>query len=133
MARVALVTVNGGAMALGHPIGASGTRVFVTLLHEMIRRDAKKGHATLCIGGGMSIAMCVARLILSTETNASGPPPAARFVGHERWRYHHRWRSASRIPTRNATGPAREPIIASQTAPDRSGRSGILRCLRTPS
>jgi acetyl-CoA C-acetyltransferase len=55
------VNVNGGAIALGHPIGASGTRVFVTLLHEMIRRDAKKGLATLCIGGGMGIAMCVQR------------------------------------------------------------------------
>jgi len=55
------VNVNGGAIALGHPIGASGTRVFVTLLHEMIRRDAKKGLATLCIGGGMGIAMCVER------------------------------------------------------------------------
>ena len=55
------VNVNGGAIALGHPIGASGNRVFVTLLHEMIKRDAKKGLATLCIGGGMGIAMCVAR------------------------------------------------------------------------
>ena len=55
------VNVNGGAIALGHPIGASGTRVFITLLHEMIKRDAKKGLATLCIGGGMGIAMCVAR------------------------------------------------------------------------
>ena len=55
------VNVNGGAIALGHPIGASGTRVLVTLLHEMIRRDAKKGLATLCIGGGMGIAMSVAR------------------------------------------------------------------------
>lgn len=55
------VNVNGGAIALGHPIGASGTRVAVTLLHEMIRRDAKKGLATLCIGGGMGIAMCFAR------------------------------------------------------------------------
>lgn len=53
--------VNGGAIALGHPIGASGTRVLVTLLHEMARRDAKKGLATLCIGGGMGIAMCVER------------------------------------------------------------------------
>ena len=50
-----------GAAARGHPVGASGTRVFVTLLHEMIKRDAKKGLATLCIGGGMGIAMCVAR------------------------------------------------------------------------
>ena len=55
------VNVNGGAIALGHPIGASGTRVLVTLLHEMQRRDAKKALATLCIGGGMGIAMCVAR------------------------------------------------------------------------
>jgi acetyl-CoA C-acetyltransferase len=55
------VNVNGGAIALGHPIGASGARVLVTLLHEMGRRDAKKGLATLCIGGGMGIAMCIAR------------------------------------------------------------------------
>lgn len=53
--------VNGGAIALGHPIGASGTRILVTLLHEMVRRDASKGLATLCIGGGMGIAMCVER------------------------------------------------------------------------
>ncbi|HEY8580103.1 MAG TPA: acetyl-CoA C-acetyltransferase [Beijerinckiaceae bacterium] len=56
-----IVNVNGGAIALGHPIGASGARVFVTLLHEMQRRGAKKGLATLCIGGGMGIAMCVER------------------------------------------------------------------------
>ena len=55
------VNVNGGAIALVHPIGASGTRIMVTLLHEMKRRDAKKGLATLCIGGGMGIAMCVER------------------------------------------------------------------------
>ena len=55
------VNVNGGAIALGHPIGASGTRVLVTLLYEMQKRDAKKGLATLCIGGGMGIAMCVER------------------------------------------------------------------------
>ena len=55
------VNVNGGAIALGHPIGASGTRILVTLVHEMIRRDVKKGLATLCIGGGMGIAMCVER------------------------------------------------------------------------
>ncbi|HEX3953942.1 MAG TPA: acetyl-CoA C-acetyltransferase [Stellaceae bacterium] len=55
------VNVNGGAIAIGHPIGASGARVLVTLLHEMQKRDAKKGLATLCIGGGMGIAMCVAR------------------------------------------------------------------------
>ncbi len=53
--------VNGGAIALGHPIGASGTRVLVTLLHEMKRRDVNKGLATLCIGGGMGIAMCLER------------------------------------------------------------------------
>jgi acetyl-CoA C-acetyltransferase len=57
----AMVNVNGGAIALGHPIGASGARVLVTLLHEMQKRDAKKGLATLCIGGGMGIAMCVER------------------------------------------------------------------------
>ena len=55
------VNVNGGAIALGHPVGASGARVLVTLLHEMQRRDAKKGLATLCIGGGMGIAMCLER------------------------------------------------------------------------
>ena len=53
--------VNGGAIALGHPIGASGTRILVTLIHEMIKRDVKKGLATLCIGGGMGIAMCIER------------------------------------------------------------------------
>ena len=57
----AIVNVNGGAIALGHPIGASGARVLVTLLHEMARRDAKKGLATLCIGGGMGIALTVER------------------------------------------------------------------------
>lgn len=55
------VNVNGGAIALGHPVGASGARVLVTLLHEMGRRDAKKGIATLCIGGGMGVALCVER------------------------------------------------------------------------
>lgn len=55
------VNVNGGAIALGHPIGASGCRIFVSLLHEMIRRDAKKGLATLCIGGGMGVALAVER------------------------------------------------------------------------
>ncbi|MEH2511684.1 acetyl-CoA C-acetyltransferase [Nitrobacteraceae bacterium AZCC 1564] len=57
----AKVNVNGGAIAIGHPIGASGARVLVTLLHEMQKRDAKKALATLCIGGGMGIAMCVER------------------------------------------------------------------------
>lgn len=55
------VNVNGGAIAIGHPIGASGARILTTLLHEMQRRDAKKGLATLCIGGGMGIAVCVER------------------------------------------------------------------------
>ncbi|MDC0514128.1 acetyl-CoA C-acetyltransferase [Pelagibacteraceae bacterium] len=55
------VNVNGGAIALGHPIGASGTRILVTLIHEMIKRDVRKGLATLCIGGGMGIAMCIER------------------------------------------------------------------------
>ena len=57
----AKLNVNGGAIALGHPIGASGTRILVTLLHEMQKRDAHKGLATLCIGGGMGIAICVER------------------------------------------------------------------------
>ena len=57
----AKVNVNGGAIAIGHPIGASGARVLITLLHEMGKRDAKKGLATLCIGGGMGVAMCVER------------------------------------------------------------------------
>ncbi len=56
-----IINVNGGAIALGHPVGASGTRILVTLLHEMKRRDVKKGLATLCIGGGMGIAVCVER------------------------------------------------------------------------
>ena len=58
---VAKVNVNGGAIALGHPIGASGARILVTLLHQMRRQNAKKGLATLCIGGGMGIALCVER------------------------------------------------------------------------
>ncbi len=57
----AKVNVNGGAIAIGHPIGASGCRVLVTLLHEMQRRDAKKGVAALCIGGGMGVSMAVER------------------------------------------------------------------------
>ncbi len=55
------MNVNGGAIAIGHPIGASGARVLNTLLYEMKRRDAKKGLATLCIGGGMGVALCVER------------------------------------------------------------------------
>ncbi|MGH9798878.1 MAG: acetyl-CoA C-acyltransferase, partial [Blastocatellia bacterium] len=53
--------VNGGAVALGHPIGASGARVLTTLLHEMIRREAKRGIASLCLGGGNAVALAVAR------------------------------------------------------------------------
>jgi acetyl-CoA C-acetyltransferase len=59
------VNVNGGAIALGHPIGASGARVLVSLIHEMTRRKAKKGLATLCVGGGMGIAMCIERNFLN--------------------------------------------------------------------
>jgi acetyl-CoA C-acetyltransferase len=55
------INVNGGAIALGHPIGASGCRVLVTLLHEMMRRDAKRGLASLCIGGGMGVALALER------------------------------------------------------------------------
>ena len=57
----AKVNVNGGAIALGHPIGASGARILTTLLYELKRRNAKRGLATLCIGGGMGIALCVER------------------------------------------------------------------------
>jgi acetyl-CoA C-acetyltransferase len=55
------INVNGGAIAIGHPIGASGCRILVTLLHEMQKRDAKKGLASLCIGGGMGVALAVER------------------------------------------------------------------------
>ena len=55
------VNVNGGAIALGHPIGASGARILVTLIHEMLKQNKKKGCASLCIGGGMGIAICVER------------------------------------------------------------------------
>ena len=55
------MNVNGGAIAIGHPIGASGCRILVTLLHEMQRRDSKRGIASLCIGGGMGVALCVER------------------------------------------------------------------------
>jgi acetyl-CoA C-acetyltransferase len=55
------VNVNGGAVAIGHPIGASGARILVTLIHEMMRRDAKKGVAALCLGGGNSVALAVER------------------------------------------------------------------------
>jgi len=55
------INVNGGAIALGHPIGASGCRVLVSLIHEMNKRDAKKGLASLCIGGGMGVALAVSR------------------------------------------------------------------------
>jgi acetyl-CoA C-acetyltransferase len=57
----AKINVNGGAIAIGHPIGASGCRILVTLLHEMIRRDVKKGLASLCIGGGMGVALAIER------------------------------------------------------------------------
>mgnify|MGYP003724274629 CR=1 FL=1 len=56
-----IVNVNGGSIAIGHPIGASGTRILTTLLYEMEKRDSKKGLVTLCIGGGMGIAMCLER------------------------------------------------------------------------
>ncbi len=67
------VNVNGGAIAIGHPIGASGARVLVTLLYEMGKRGAKKGLATLCIGGGMGIAMCVERGSGSAPDKKSRP------------------------------------------------------------
>jgi acetyl-CoA C-acetyltransferase len=55
------INVNGGAIAIGHPIGASGARILVTLIHEMIRRDARRGLASLCIGGGMGVALAIER------------------------------------------------------------------------
>jgi acetyl-CoA C-acetyltransferase len=55
------INVNGGAIALGHPIGASGCRILVTLIHEMLARDARKGLATLCIGGGQGVALAIER------------------------------------------------------------------------
>jgi len=55
------VNVNGGAIAIGHPVGASGARILITLLHQMKRSGAKKGLATLCVGGGMGVALCVER------------------------------------------------------------------------
>ena len=58
----AKVNVNGGAIAIGHPIGASGARILTTLLHEMQRTSATKGLATLCVGGGMGVAMCVEKI-----------------------------------------------------------------------
>jgi acetyl-CoA C-acetyltransferase len=58
---VSKVNVNGGAIAIGHPIGASGCRILVTLLHEMKRQNAKKGIASLCIGGGMGVALTIER------------------------------------------------------------------------
>ena len=56
-----MLNVNGGAIAIGHPIGASGARILVKLLHEMLKRNARKGLATLCIGGGMGVALCLER------------------------------------------------------------------------
>lgn len=70
------VNVNGGAIAIGHPIGASGCRVLVTLLHEMIKRDAKKGLATLCIGGGQGVALA----LTIRSANTSSSPTACRLV-----------------------------------------------------
>jgi acetyl-CoA C-acetyltransferase len=58
---MAKVNVNGGAISIGHPIGASGARILVSLLHEMVRRDVRRGLATLCVGGGMGVAMAVER------------------------------------------------------------------------
>ena len=86
------VNVNGGAIAIGHPIGASGARVLVTLLHEMKRRDAKKGLATLCIGGGMGVAMCVERALTAglrrhcAASRRCRKPDPERDQGGTAWR-----------------------------------------------
>ncbi len=81
------VNVNGGAIAIGHPIGASGARILVTLLYEMQRRNAKKGLATLCIGGGMGVAMCArTRLSALAKTKALSllPLPSSSMTGEGR-------------------------------------------------
>ena len=75
------VNVNGGAIALGHPIGASGCRILVTLLHEMQRRDARKGLATLCIGGGQGVALAVER---PERITRRGADIRARITGRDR-------------------------------------------------
>src|SRR3546814_10981211 len=78
-----IVNVNGGAIAIGHPIGASGARVLTTLLHEMKRRDARTGLVTLCIGGGMGIALCIERSASWSGTMAFHRRPDERRVGRE--------------------------------------------------
>ena len=97
----AKVNVNGGAIALGHPIGASGARVLMTLLHEMQRRKAKKGLATLCIGGGMGIAMCVERAVAAEPAQATPPSPHAHRLSVRRAGH---WGAS---PTIRASSPAR--------------------------
>ncbi len=77
------VNVNGGAIALGHPIGASGARILVTLIHEMIKQDKKKGCAALCIGGGMGIAMCIERKPSEREWRGTWRSAPAR----PKWRW----------------------------------------------
>ena len=94
----AKVNVNGGAIAIGHPIGASGARVLVTLLYEMGKRDAKKGLATLCIGGGMGIAMCVERVTFVARRTITSRLPLAPMPGrdsHASARHGHRHVRAS--------------------------------------
>ena len=83
-----IVNVNGGAIAIGHPVGASGARVLNTLLFEMKRRGAKKGLATLCIGGGMGIAMCVSAIEMNRRAgrragSITRPPPRRVVKGRE--------------------------------------------------
>jgi acetyl-CoA C-acetyltransferase len=68
------INVNGGAIAIGHPIGASGARILVTLIHEMMRRDAKKGLASLCIGGGMGVALAIERRKQATTARHDAGP-----------------------------------------------------------
>src|SRR5260370_14995607 len=75
------VNVNGGAVALGHPIGASGARVLVTLIYEMIRRNARRGIAALCLGGGNAVAMAVERLMICRASSGFGPPTLAASGG----------------------------------------------------
>jgi acetyl-CoA C-acetyltransferase len=113
------VNVNGGAIAIGHPIGASGARVLTTLLYEMNRRDSKKGLATLCIGGGMGIALCVERADTSRQPRERGDPSGARETTgaagdarlDSRFRGNDRDRLLTRIslPARNGSASGRVP------------------------
>ena len=118
----AKVNVNGGAIAIGHPIGASGARVLNTLLFEMQRRDAKKGLATLCIGGGMGVAMCVAApLTVSRRTFAS--PGPCRLPGSSACHY-------TRSKRRDSVGRIAHGSSCGRHGRNARHRRGISRALK---